>query len=110
VTPHRRDPVHWRREAFAGAWRLVLRQRRIPQILERRRGFIMLALQRVLSFANSMGELDTGQSNGRGPIRLEVQHRRASPFDGSMILLDHVIEISARADLYGPPPGIFLRE
>jgi hypothetical protein len=70
----------------------------------------MLALQRVLSFANSMSELDTRQSNGRRPIRLEVQHRSASPFDGSMVLLDHVIEISARPDLCGPPPGIFLRE
>jgi hypothetical protein len=35
-----------------------------------------------------MGKLDTGQSNGRTPERLEASHHRgASAFDRSMILL-----------------------
>jgi hypothetical protein len=57
-----------------------------------------------------MSELNASQSNGRRAKRFESQHRSAAPFDGPMVLLDHVIEISARPHLYSPPPGIFFTE
>jgi hypothetical protein len=67
-------------------------------------------LQRVLPFTNSVSELNTGQRDGRRAKRFKSQHRSTSPLDGPMVLLDHVLEISARPDLHGPPPGILLTE
>jgi hypothetical protein len=41
---------------------------------------------------------------------LEPQHRGASLFYGSMILLNHVVEVSARTHLHLAPAVIFLTQ
>jgi hypothetical protein len=46
-----------------------------------------------------MGKLDAGQPYGRTPERLEASHRCASAFDGSMILLDEIVEVLAAPHL-----------
>jgi hypothetical protein len=61
---------------------------------------ISAAPKRELSFAYSMGKLDSGQGNGRTPERLESPHHRgASAFDRSMILLDEIIEVLVASHL-----------
>jgi hypothetical protein len=47
-----------------------------------------------------MGELDTGQCNGRTPERLEASHHRgASAFDRSMILLYEIVAVLVASHL-----------
>jgi hypothetical protein len=57
-----------------------------------------------------MGELDSGERDRRRAKALEAQHRRAPLLDGTMVLLDHVVEIMARPDLHVLPATIFSRQ
>jgi hypothetical protein len=66
----------------------VLRQRSLPELLERPDIPISTAPERELPLANPMGKLDAGQCNGRTPEGLEASHGSASALDCSMILLD----------------------
>src|ERR1022692_217800 len=55
------------------------------------------AAKRELPLANPMGQLNTSDRDGRVLERFESGHRRTAPLDGSMILLDEVVEILAGA-------------
>jgi hypothetical protein len=46
-------------------------------------------------FSNAMGEFDPRESHCSRWKRLEPQHWGASLLDGSMVLLNHVVEVSA---------------
>jgi hypothetical protein len=57
-----------------------------------------------------MGEFNAGE-RGRGRAEtLQSQHGRAALFDGAMVLLDHVVEIAAHADIHTSPAEIFCRQ
>src|SRR5260221_9686491 len=62
----------------------------------------------MLSFSNAMRQFDSRESNCCRPKGLESKHRSASLFDGPMVLLNHVVEISPRTHFHLPPAGIFL--
>ena len=55
-----------------------------------------------------MGELNTRESHGRGVERLEREHRRTSPLDRPMVLLDDVVEVAAVTNRYTAPAIVFL--
>jgi hypothetical protein len=59
-----------------------------------------------LAFANTMRELHARKRSGGCAKGLHGQHWRTTPLDGSMVLLDDVVEIPAAADLDGLPVGI----
>lgn len=68
----------------------------------------MLKRQQVLRFSNAMGEFDSGKGDGRRTKGFESQHRSASLLDGPMILLDYIVEVSARAYFHCPLAAVFL--
>src|ERR1700733_6815561 len=55
-----------------------------------------------------MRQFDSRESNCCRSKGLESQHRSASLFNGPMVLLNHVVEISPRTHFHLPPAGIFL--
>jgi hypothetical protein len=57
-----------------------------------------------------MCQLDSGQSNRRRAKGLESSRRSASLLDRPMILLNHIIQVAARAYFYGAPAAILLKE
>jgi hypothetical protein len=59
----------------------------------------MHATQRELSFPNAVGQLDSGDHHGRRPECFQAVHDRAASLDGTIILLDDVIEVFAGAHL-----------
>ena len=63
--------------------------------------------KRELSLANTMGEFDAGDRNGRARERLEPGHRRTSSLDRAVVLLDEVVEILVRPYLHVAPAGVF---
>src|SRR5258706_10352186 len=64
----------------------------------------------MLSLFDSMGEFDSRESNRGRTKGLEPQHRSASLLDGPMVLLNHIVEISACPHLHLPPAGIFVTQ
>ena len=46
-----------------------------------------------LTFADSMRELDAAESDRRRVDALQPKHGGASPFDGSVVLLNEIVEI-----------------
>src|SRR6266851_7653414 len=77
----------------------VLRERSIPDLLQRPEIPITTAPERELPLANPMGKLDAGQCNGCTPEGLEASHRGASAFDRPMILLNEIVEVLATPHL-----------
>ena len=63
--------------------------------------------KRELSLANTMGEFDAGDRNGRARERLEPGHRRTASLDRAVVLLDEVVEILVRPYLHVAPAGVF---
>jgi hypothetical protein len=59
---------------------------------------------------NPMGELDAGEGDGCGPEGFEGEHRCEAALDHAMVLLDDVVEMSARSHRDRLPPGILLAE
>jgi hypothetical protein len=59
----------------------VLRERSLPELLERSEVPISTPPQRELPLSNPMGKFDTGQCDGCTPKGLEASHRGASAFD-----------------------------
>jgi len=53
-----------------------------------------------------MSQFDPRDRDGRIGERLEAGHRRATPLDGSMVLLDDTVEILAAAHLDVLPLGV----
>src|ERR1022692_4514872 len=65
------------------------------------------AAKRELPLANSMDKLDAGDRDGCVRERLEPSHRRTASLDGSMILLDDVVQVLARAHFDVAPTRMF---
>lgn len=57
------------------------------------------ATQSELSLPNAVGELDSGNRHGSPVERLQAVHGRAASLDGTMILLDDIVEVLAGAYL-----------
>jgi len=55
-----------------------------------------VAPKRELVLANTVGEFNTGDRNGRVVERLEASHRGAAPLDRAVVLLDEVVEVLVR--------------
>jgi hypothetical protein len=51
--------------------------------------------KRKLSFANTVRELSAGDRDGRSRERLEPGHRRTTPLDRTMVLLDDLVQVLA---------------
>lgn len=85
-------------------------QRAIPHFLQRWSPFLTLKREQMLSFSNAMGEFDPSKSHCSRWKGLEPQHRSASLFDGSMVLFNHVVEVSAHTHLHLTPAMIFLTQ
>jgi Domain of unknown function (DUF3387) len=59
-----------------------------------------------LPLANAMSQLDSGDRDGRVGEGLEPSHRRTAALDGSVILLDDVVEVLASPDLDVAPTRV----
>jgi hypothetical protein len=70
--------------------------------------FRVLEWQRVLSFPYPMSKLGACESRRGRAKRREPEHRGTSPLDGSVILLDDVIQVAARTNFHTAPANIFL--
>jgi hypothetical protein len=57
--------------------------------------------------ANTVGEIDAGDRNGRVVERLEAGHRGAAPLDRAVVLFDEAVEILVRANCDVAPSGAF---
>jgi hypothetical protein len=55
-----------------------------------------------------MRKFHVRKRHGRRTKGIERKHRRAAALDGSMVLLDDVVEIATAAYLDGPPLSILL--
>jgi hypothetical protein len=62
-----------------------LGQRSVPQLLERPRIPPSASSERELPLSNSVGQLNSAQSNRCAAERLEASHRRASALDDTVI-------------------------
>jgi len=51
------------------------------------------AVDRELALADHVHQLDAGEYGAGGPERFEVEHRPGHPLDGTMVLLDDVVEV-----------------
>ena len=60
-----------------------------------------------LPLSDLMRQLDSGKCHGDRAERLEPQHGLTMLFDGPVILLHDVIQISVGSGQYRLPPGIF---
>ena len=63
--------------------------------------------KRELLLANTVGEFDAGERNGRIVERLEASHRGAVPLDRAVVLLDDVVEILVRVNFDVSPTRTF---
>jgi hypothetical protein len=72
--------------------------------------YLSLKWKQMLSFSNAMGEFDPRESHRSRRKGLESQHRGTPLFDGSMVLLNHAVEIPARAPFHLPPTVIFVSQ
>lgn len=60
-----------------------------------------------LPFADHMHDFDAAENNARTPEALETHHRTDYAFDGTVILLDDVVQVLVLSDLdRGGPLGI----
>src|SRR5471030_3191381 len=105
VTVTRIDPISYDR---LGSVALLIRRRnfpgkdcgssnwtdlscqRIKLVGERHR---IGAIDRVLALANHVHEFDAGEHATSAAERFEVEHRPGHPLDGTMVLLDDVVEV-----------------